>query len=321
MATRGTRRPAGPAHGRGGRAVPAPAAAPQARAVVRLGSAIGNRAMARQVLARDPAPSAADLAAKSDWKGLAAKLNGSSWDDAADAVNRLTGEQQGKVHEAAVAVKGGAKSQAARLTTPILTALQAKFRSPAMMLREVPEAVALAVEADAAGVSFGGYSEEGPGKDRVGSWPYTDPDTRAVYVPKAEQDPGEGMASFVFELNNALHTPQVQAVHAEAKAGKLTAKEYARRLITLEVEGVLRTGGIWAAHRKRNPKSKLLEGYDSAFFLKHYQAVAGGKKTKAKLIEETAAGRYSGGLKRGTTVESYYVEQFEALYGKQKAAK
>ena len=292
MATRGTRRPASPAHGRGDRAVPAPAAAPQARAVVRLGSAIGNRAMARQVLARDPAPSAADLAAKSDWKGLAAKLNGSSWDDAADAVNRLTGEQQGKVHEAAVTVKGGAKSQAARLTTPILTALQAKFRSPAMMLREVPEAVALAVEADAAGVTFGGYSEDGPGKDKVGSWPY-----------------------------NALRTPQVQAVHAEAKAGKLTAKEYARRLITLEVEGVLRTGGIWAAHRKRNPKSKLLEGYDSAFFLKHYQAVAGGRKTKAKLIEETAAGRYSGGLKRGTTVESYYVEQFEALYGKQKAAK
>src|SRR5690349_22429017 len=172
MGTHGIRRPASPVPGRVDRAVAAPAPAPSAPAVVRRGSAIANRAMARQVLARDPAPSVDALAAKSDWKGLAAKLNGVSWDDAADGVNRLTAEQQGKVHEAAVAVKGGAKSQAARLTTPILSALQAKFRSPALMLREVPEAVALAVEADAAGVTFGGYSEDGPGKDKVGSWPY-----------------------------------------------------------------------------------------------------------------------------------------------------
>jgi hypothetical protein len=321
MVTRGFRRPA-PAPSGPGAAPPArDGAGPGEAAVARLGAAIGNRALTRQVLARDPQPSPADLAAKSDWKGLAARLNALSWADAGDAVNRLTVDQQAKAHAAAVAVKGGAASQAARLTTPILTALQAKRNTTAMMVREVPEAVALAAEADAAGVTFGGFSEEGPGKDRLGSWPYTDPDTKAVYVPKAQSDPGESMADFVFELNNAIRTPQVQAIHAEAKAGKLTASEYARRLIALEVEGVLRTGGIWAAHRKRNPKSKILETYDKAFFLEKYQSVASGRKTKADLVKETAAGRYSGGMKRGTTVQAYYEQQFDALYGAQKGGR
>src|SRR4029078_2952866 len=99
-------------------------------------------------------------------------------------------------------------------------------------------------EAEAAGIEFGGYSEDGSGPTLGRA--YTS--GKSVYVPKTRTDPIIAMSDFLFELNNALRAPKFAELNKEAakgSKGSLTAKQFAYKNVEQEVEGMLRLGEIW----------------------------------------------------------------------------
>src|SRR4030095_8470854 len=119
----------------------------------------------------------------------------------------------------------------------LLADFAAKFPDAADIITKSKSAMKLVKEAEAVGVRFGGYSEDGPQPD---DWPYTW--RGVVYVPKTHTDKVVAMRDFLFELNNGIRTPQFFKLEKEAtkgSAGTLTAKEFARQQVELEVEGML----------------------------------------------------------------------------------
>jgi hypothetical protein len=156
----------------------------------------------------------------------------------ADAVSRkVTG---GKHAPSIVAAGVGIQRDPAK--HPLLDDFEKKFPDAGKAIRKNALALKLVTEAEAASVKFGGFSEDGPGKI---AWPYMVPETKTVYVPKARTDATIAMSDFLFELNNAIRGPQLLGLQTEAAKGtktKLTAKQYAYKILELEVEGMIRTG-------------------------------------------------------------------------------
>ena len=116
-----------------------------------------------------------------------------------------------------------------------------KFSDAAKLINKNAAAMKLVKEAEAGGVQFGGYAEDGPAK--AAGRAYTVGNT--VYVPKTRTDPPVAMRDFLFELNNALRAPKFAELAKEAAKGshgQYTAKQYAQRIVELEVEGMSPTG-------------------------------------------------------------------------------
>jgi uncharacterized protein DUF4157 len=184
---------------------------------------------------------------------------------------------------------------------PLLDDFATKFPDSAALIRQNPESMKLIGEAESAGVQFGGYSEEGP---RKVAWPYTS--VKTVYIPRAQSDKIEAMASFLFELNNAIRQPQIEKITERAIAGNITAKEFARQKVEVELEGMLRLGEIWI--KTKESGSKEWDRYDDEFYLSHYQAIKSGKKTKDQVVNEVL--QWKNGVDSTKTNEEFYMEQY-----------
>lgn len=183
----------------------------------------------------------------------------------------------------------------------------AKFKDAGALVSASSSGMKLVEEADKAGVKFGGYAEDGPGKS---AWPYTIGDT--VYIPKAHTDKITAMSDFLFELNNAVRQPKFADIHAKAAKGNITPKEYARQKVALEVEGMLRLGKIWF-ESKKSIGGKDLDKHDGEFYLAEYTAVKNGKKSESDIVDDVLKRKYTEGADAGKTVEQFYMEQAEAL--------
>lgn len=192
----------------------------------------------------------------------------------------------------------------------LLQGFAATFSDAAKLIRKSPEGLKLVVEAQLAGVEFGGYAEEGPGK---GPWPYTN--GNKVYVPKMRTDPIVAMSDFLFELNNAIRAPKFSALQTEAikgSGGTLTAREYARKTVEQEVEGMLRMGSIWFEMKKSAPGTSW-DKYDSDFFLAQYNAFQAKTKTKEDIVKDVL--QWMNGLEKSKTNEQFYMDQYTGLSG------
>src|SRR5207248_5421428 len=88
------------------------------------------------------------------------------------------------------------------------------FKDAAADISKSAEAKKLVEEAEKAGAKYGGYAEDGPSKN---AWAYTVSGT--VYIPKARNDPVQAASDFLFELNNAIHKPELTGVVAKATKG------------------------------------------------------------------------------------------------------
>ena len=194
-------------------------------------------------------------------------------------------------------------------TLLLLNGFAKKLPDAAKLIYRNNAAMKLVDEAEAAGIQFGGFSEDGPAPTIAR--PYTS--GRNVYVPKSQTDPVEAKSDFLFELNNALRAPKFAALATEAAKGSkgtLSAKDYARRAVEQEVEGMLRLGEIWFETKKAEGRSGKADPHDAMFFLPDYSAVRAGTKTQAQLVTEVLARVYETGTLRGKTVEQYYTEGY-----------
>jgi hypothetical protein len=287
--------------------------------VLALQRTVGNAAAVR-VLARDlkagrrkkldDAYQAA--VAKGDWKAAAEHLNGFNREDIVSRLAKRSVEEIAKLHQGALDNAAvGPDAQVALLTPELLTSYAGKFRASADLILSSPEAMKLVQEADAATVKFGGFAEDGPSATPVA---YTMANT--VYTPRAHTDKVVAMSDFLFELNNAIRLPQFQLVHKAGREGKIDAREYARRTVELEVEGMLRLGKIWSETKRIMGGGKALDKYDAPYYLAEFTAVRKGKKTQAQIVADVSARKYSEGTNKGKTAEQVYMEQFEELFGK-----
>lgn len=182
----------------------------------------------------------------------------------------------------------------------LLKEFAAKFADAAKLIEGNAGAQQLVQEAAVKGVKFGGYAEDGPGKY---AWPYTVGDS--VYVPKARTDPIVAMSDFLFELNNAIRKPQVEEITKNASAKKIDAKTFARRLVEVEVEGMLRMGKIWFEMKKGEKK---LDKYDRDFFESQYQDFKANKKTKSQIVDDVL--QWKNGADPTKTNEQFYMDQY-----------
>ena len=274
------------------------------------GNVAVQRLLARApVLARDLNSDYEGAVKTPDWQLAAEALSKFKRDEIVAKLAKLTVAQLTSLHQGAVD-KLGATSLVAQLTPALLTSFAGSFRDAAELIRRSPEAMKVIAAAEAAGVKFGGYAENGPGKS---AWAYTLGDT--VYVPKARTDKVQAMSDFIFELNNASHTAAFDQIFKDADAGKINAKQYARRIVTQEVESLLSTGGVWAEIKQIMGAGKELDKYDVENYQAEYKAFKAGKKTKDDIINDSLTRVYPAGKNAGKTVEQNYMEQ----YAKRKA--
>ena len=190
----------------------------------------------------------------------------------------------------------------------VLQDFAVKFADAAALIRKNQEAMKLVVEAQAANVEFGGFSEDGPAK---GAWAYTV--GNKVYVPKARTDAIIAMSDFLFELNNAIRAPKFAALDTEAAkgaAGTLTARDYARKKVEQEVEGMLRLGEIWFEIKKTGPGASW-DKYDRDFFLAQYNDFKANRKTKDDIVNDVL--KWKNGLNKSKTNEQFYMDQYGEL--------
>jgi hypothetical protein len=184
-----------------------------------------------------------------------------------------------------------------------------KFPDSVEIIKKSPEAMTLIKEASDAGVQFGGYAEEGPSKD---AWPYTIGNT--VYVPKGHKaDKITAVSDFLFELNNGIHGPGIKAAGKEAakgSKGSLDAKAYAKKIVEIEVDGMLRLGKVWFEMKKNTPKGEKWDSHDGEFYLSEYQHFKDGKKTKDDIVKDVLARTYKEGKDAGKTIGQYYMDQY-----------
>lgn len=192
----------------------------------------------------------------------------------------------------------------------------AKFPAAANLIRPNPAAMKLMKEAFDAGATFGGFAEDGPGKDLGRA--YTS--GHAVYIPKAHVDPPIiGMRDFLFELNNAIREPRVAALTAaatkESKTDATAAKKFAYDRAEGEVEGMLRLGEVWFDTKAKylGTKAHDFDKYDNDFYLAEYRSFKERKKTKDDIVKDVLARKYETGTVKGKTVEQFYIEQFQGL--------
>ena len=186
----------------------------------------------------------------------------------------------------------------------LLKDFAAKFSDAVDLIRKSPDAMKLVIEAEKAGVKFGGYAKTGSVKI---AWPYTY--RKTVYIPKARTDKVIAMSDFLFELNNAIRRPKFAKLEKEAAKGakgKLTAKQYAYKGVEIEVEGMLRMGEIWFKMKKTIGKGKKWNKYDNDFYISVYKAFKADKKSKDDIVKEVL--KY--GAPGGKTMEQYYIDQY-----------
>jgi hypothetical protein len=184
-----------------------------------------------------------------------------------------------------------------------LTAFSEKFPEAAARIRSSPAAMKLVEECAAKSVGFGGYSEDGPEKRTT---PYTF--ENRVYVAKAQTDPIRAMGDFLFELNNAARADRLEELHRDAQTGTIDAKTYARRKVDVEVEGMLRTGEMWAESKAGDT---TLDRYDDHFYAEEYAAFKSGAKTKDQLVDDVLQWRNINAA--ALTNEKYYMQQYDGL--------
>lgn len=194
----------------------------------------------------------------------------------------------------------------------LLTDFAAKFPDAAKLIIASPAAMRFVRECGAAGAKFGGFAEELiTGQD----WPFTLDDM--VFIPKGHSDPTHAMSDFLFELNNAIRFTPFNKLRAEAKKGSkgsLNAKTYARRVVELEVEGMLKSGEVWLKMKQEagKEKDKTWSAYDRHFYLAQYESYQAGKLTKDDIIDGVLQSKYSDGNDAGKTVEQFYMAQYDA---------
>jgi hypothetical protein len=284
-------------------------------AVLSLQRTAGNVAVQRAILARDLASDYDDAVKVPDWKKAAELLNGFSRDDISARLKARTVAQVRELHKEAVAnPKVGPQSQLALMTPNLLSDFADKFRDAAEQIRLSAEGLKLVAEAEAAGAKFGGYAEDGPGKD---TWPYTS--GNSVYVPKARTDKFVAMSDFLFELNNAIRAPAFAALDKQAGAGTIEAKQYAHDVVAQEVDGMLRLGKVWFESKKALGSGKGLDKYDADFFLSQYDAFVKGTKSREDIITAVLKSTYNTGVDAGKTAEQYYMEQYAKMAPKKDA--
>jgi hypothetical protein len=176
------------------------------------------------------------------------------------------------------------------------------------------EAQRLLAEAEAAGVEFGGFAEDGPGASIGRAYTVGN----KVYVPRSRADNLEATRDFLFELNNAIRAPRFAAIHTEAvkgSRGTLTAQTYAYQMAEQEVEGMLRLGQVWSEMKSSLGGGRGLDAHDASFFLSDYQSVSSGRMTQDGLVRNVLARTYDTGDIRGKTVQQYYMEHYNRISG------
>ena len=284
------------------------------------GNAAVQRALSaapRAVVARDPDSDYEDAVTKADWPLAAERLNAFSREDILLRLKKRSVAEIKLLHQGAVGNPSvGPNSQLAQLTPDLLSDFAGKFRDSAELIRLSPEAMKLVLEAETAKVKFGGYSEDGPGKD---TWPYTAGDT--VYVPRAHTDHVVAMSDFLFELNNAIRAPGFAELDKHAAAGSIDAKQYAHDSLALEVEAMLRLGQVWFETKKAMGGGKELDKYDLENYQIEYDAFVKGTKTKEDIVTDFLKRVYTEGVNAGKTHEQYYVEEYNKLNPQKAPAK
>jgi hypothetical protein len=199
-------------------------------------------------------------------------------------------------------------------TLLLLNAFAKKFPEAAKLILPNQAAMKLVNEAEAEGVQFGGYAEDGPAPT-IGR-AYTA--SKTVYVPKTRTDPVLAMRDFLFELNNALRQPKFAELDKEAAkgtTGSLNAKQFAYKNVELEVEGMLRLGEVWFETKKALGSDPKWNKYDADYYLSEYNAFRAGTKTKDDIIKDVLTRVYDSGTLKGKTVEQFYMEQYKDLSG------
>jgi Zn-dependent peptidase ImmA (M78 family) len=180
-----------------------------------------------------------------------------------------------------------------------------KFPGAANLVRKSPEAMKLMKTATAKGVVFGGYPLKRHG---ITSRAHTV--GNKVYIPKGRTDKFLAMSDFVFEVNIAMRKKRSDTIKKLASQRRITAKQYAYRIVRLEIEAMLNTGLVWFKMRKKGYKGRKWSKYDKDFYLSSYKAFKTGKKTKNQLIKDALKRTYKTGIFAGWTVERYYMAQY-----------
>jgi hypothetical protein len=201
------------------------------------------------------------------------------------------------------------KSQSTAQGEPaLLTSFAGSFAAAAALIRGRSTAVAFIREADTAGVTFGGFSEDGPA---ASAWPYTS--GTAVYVPRAQATDAELAArSFIFELNNAMRSSAFADLAKKAHEGTLGATQFAHDCVAQEVEGMMRLAQVYAGYRdslSNTDRARL----DSQYYWGEYQEVQSNKKTKEQIIQDVLHRVYPSGADAGKTVEQHYIDEYNRV--------
>jgi hypothetical protein len=194
-----------------------------------------------------------------------------------------------------------------RASSALLDSFRRDFSAAAGLIDRSPAAQRIVRDAEATGALYGGFAEDGPGH---GPWAYTN--GHSVYIPRARTDPVQAMSDFLFELNNAIRHPQFQETDRRAAAGTMTARDYARRNVELEVEGMLNLGEAWF-EIKRAAGDASWDRYDRENYLHIYQDYRAGRKTKDQIVTEVLT--WQNGLDRTKTNEEYYMAMHARLSG------
>lgn len=187
------------------------------------------------------------------------------------------------------------------------------FPESGKLLKASPDAMKFIKECSQTGARFGGYAEDGPVPS---TWPYTLHNT--VYIPKARTDGLEAMSDYLFELNNAVRAPKFDVLRKEAAKGAkgtLTNASYARKVVELEVEGMLKLGEVWLEMKKSAGKEEdaTWKAEDHHFYLEQYKAYKDGTKTKDDIVNDVLHSRYTQGHSAGKTVEENYKDQYDSI--------
>lgn len=288
--------------------------------ITKLGTDIGNRNLTeflqRSTVQRQPHPPRTPIehydaevaSATPNWPEAAMYLNGCSREH---ILNRLAARSVADVrllHDGAVNRAGVGPGSALALMTPhLLSDFAASFRAAAENVRKGDEALRLVREAEAAGVHFGGFAEDGPGHY---TWAYTNSDR--VYVPRARSDPILAMSDFLFELNNAIRRPAFAALDRQAIAGTMTARQFARENVAQEVEGMLRTAQVWLDTKRAMGGGRQLDRYDRENYVTHYREIEARRKTRSQLVDEVL--RWRNGAEPSLTNEQFYMRQYRDMH-------
>jgi hypothetical protein len=284
------------------------AVAPTVARVLAVQRAAGNRA-ARQMISRTLDDDYKAAVTATDWQRAAELLNGMNVAAILARLKLRTPDEIALLHKGAVDnPRVGPGSNVALLTPALLTAFSRQFRASAEIIRGSTEAMKLITEAEAAGVSYGGHAEDGPG---AMAWPYTS--GQSVYVPRAHTDKVVALSDFLFELNNAIRHPALGRLTTDAAAGRVTKADYATKVVEQEVQGMLRLGAVWKDVKATMGGGRELNRYDAPNYLKELNDVRTGRRTEAQIVQDVLGRTYTEGTLRGKTVRQNYEAQWETL--------